>query len=162
MTHSSLTHQKILSEGRYSALKLNEIGNEKALKLYGQMLRLRRMEEALIREYQMTTFSAITVPMDTILPRGPPFGRFLQKFMGKRQVRAVAGPDPRTFPTLTQNSSVGRFWLGRPALELEPLLGFNCKNPRTSFFAVSGRHVRKRVPSGRESILQQRKSCPSF
>lgn len=51
MTHSSLTHQKILSEGRYSALKLNEIGNEKALKLYGQMLRLRRMEEALIREY---------------------------------------------------------------------------------------------------------------
>ena len=46
-----LSHQTIARMGRYQAVDLQGIDRELALKLYHQMLRLRRTEEALLAEY---------------------------------------------------------------------------------------------------------------
>jgi len=46
-----LTHQAIVAAGRYGALSLQGVARETAVALYRFMLRLRRCEEALAREY---------------------------------------------------------------------------------------------------------------
>lgn len=47
----TLSHRTITQMKRYGALELGDIDRDLALKLYYQMLRLRRTEEALLREY---------------------------------------------------------------------------------------------------------------
>src|SRR6059036_3699992 len=46
-----LSHRTILSMGRYERIELGDLERGVVVELFRQMLRLRRMEEALIREY---------------------------------------------------------------------------------------------------------------
>lgn len=48
---SALTHEQILRGGRYDALSLDGVAPDLARALHRQMLRLRRSDEAIIREY---------------------------------------------------------------------------------------------------------------